>query len=466
MGSLYLSRRAFLQATSLVVAGAAGACGGGSGGNGPQAAGPGPATTFEPPSTKLSGALKVLMWSHFVPRHDTWFDPFAKDWGNKVGVNVSVDHINNADIPVRIAAEIQSGSGHDLIQYIAPLSQFEPSVLDLRDVTDEAGRRFGQQLELCRKSSFNPTTNKFYAYAPGWVPDPGDYRKSLWEKVGLPNGPSTWDDLLLGGAEIKSRQQTQVGIGMSQELDSNMVGRALMWSFGGAEQDQNENVTLNSPETVAAVEFMAKLFKQAMTDEVFSWNAASNNQGLIAGKLSYIVNSISAWRTSQRVNPSVANDVFFVPALAGPKSRLAAQHVMYNWIVPKFASNAGAAKEFLLHYTANFGAATYNSELYDFPAFPSRAPDLAEWLGADPFGAQPKDKLALLKNAVDWSTNIGHPGPANTAIGEVFGTFVIPNMYAKAVRGELSPQQAVAEAEQQVKAIFEKWRAKGLVGGR
>ena len=225
-------------------------------------------------------------------------------------------------------------------------------------------------------------------------------------------------------------------------------------------------VTLNSPETVAAVEFMAKLFKQAMTDEVFSWNAASNNQGLIAGKLSYIVNSISAWRTSQRVNPSVANDVFFVPALEGPKSRLAAQHVMYNWIVPKFASNAGAAKEFLLHYTANFGAATYNSELYDFPAFPSRAPDLAEWLGADPFGAQPKDKLALLKNAVDWSTNIGHPGPANTAIGEVFGTFVIPNMYAKAVRGELSPQQAVADAEQQVKAIFEKWRAKGLVGGR
>ena len=183
MGSLYLSRRAFLQATSLVVAGAAGACGGGSGGNGPQAAGPGPATTFEPPSTKLSGTLKVLMWSHFVPRHDTWFDPFAKDWGNKVGVNVSVDHINNADIPVRIAAEIQSGSGHDLIQYIAPLSQFEPSVLDLHDVTDEEGRRFGQQLELCRKSSFNPTTNKFYAYAPGWVPDPGDYRKSLWEKA-------------------------------------------------------------------------------------------------------------------------------------------------------------------------------------------------------------------------------------------------------------------------------------------
>ena len=253
---------------------------------------------------------------------------------------------------------------------------------------------------------------------------------------------------------------------MSQELDSNMVGRALLWSFGGAEQDQNENVTLNSPETVAAVEFMTKLYKQAMTDEVFSWNAASNNQGLIAGKLSYIVNSISAWRTSQRVNPSVANDVFFVPALEGPKARLAAQHVMYNWIVPKFAGNAGRRQGVspALHGELRRGRPTTPS-CTTFPAFPSRTPDLAEWLGADPFGAQPKDKLALLKNAVDWSTNIGHPGPSNTAIGEVFATFVIPNMYAKAVRGEMSPQQAVADAEQQVKAIFDKWRAKGLVGG-
>jgi len=37
-------------------------------------------------------------------------------------------------------------------------------------------------------------------------------------------------------------------------------------------------VVINSPETVAAVEFMTKLFKQSMTDEVFSWNPASNTR--------------------------------------------------------------------------------------------------------------------------------------------------------------------------------------------
>ena len=71
----------------------------------------------------------------------------------------------------------------------------------------------------------------------------------------------------------------------------------------------------------------------------------------------------------------------------------------------------------------------------------------------------------MLKTATDWTTNVGHPGPANAAIGEVFATFVIPNMFAKAARGDMSPQAAVADAEAKIKEIFQKWRGQGLVGG-
>ena len=125
-----------------------------------------------------------------------------------------------------------------------------------------------------------------------------------------------------------------------------------------------------------------------MTDEVFSWNAASNNQGLVAGKLSYILNSISAWRTAQGANPDVANDVGFVPALRGPADARAAQHVLYNWIIPKHAANPDAAKEFLLHYTENFASATWHSKLYDFPAWAERVPQLDGWLAKDPLRGQ------------------------------------------------------------------------------
>jgi hypothetical protein len=424
-----------------------------------------PEVAFKEPNSKLSGELKILLWSHFVPRHDKWFDAFAREWGDQVGVEVTVDHIEVTGIPARIESEISARSGHDVIQFIAPLPQFEPSTVDLSDVTQEAERRYGDLIDLCRKSSLNPTTNKYYAYSPGWVPDPGNYRRSLWEPAGFPDGPNSWEDLREGGSKIKSDKDTQLGIGMSQEIDSDMAARALIWSYGGAIQDENENVTINSPETVAAAEFMKGLYEGAMTEEVFAWNPASNNQGFVAGKLSYILNSISAYRTLQKVNPGIANDVFFVKALEGPKERFAAQHVMYNWIVPKHAKNVDAAKEFLLHYTENYARATWESELYDFPGFPERVPDLESWLDDDPFGSEPADKLSVLKDALDWSTNVGYKGSANTAIGEVFGTFIVPNMLARVARGRQSAEESVAAAERQIKPIFEKWRRRGLIGG-
>lgn len=426
---------------------------------------PGATPAFTPPAEKVTGDLKILQWSHFVPRHDQWFDPFAKAWGAEVGVNVTVDHIDLAELATRTTAEIQAGEGHDLIEFLSPPAAFEPSLLDLADLNKEAARRFGKQLELCRKSTFNPKTDKFYGFCHGWVPDPGDYRKSLWEKVGLPNGPSTFQELLDGGTEIK-KAGVQMGIGMSNEIDSNMAARALIWSFGGSVQDKDENVVINSPQVIEAVDFMVKLFKQTMTDEVFAWNAASNNQGLVAGKLSYILNSISAYRTAQKVNPQVADDIFFTPALKGPTGvDLASEHVIPIYIVPKHGRNPDAAQEFILHLLANYNEATFQTELYTFPAFPRTVPTLDGWISKDPFGSKPDTKLAFLKEAETWSTNVGQPGPASAAIGEVFGTFVLPQMMAKAAQGKLSSKDAVAEAETAIKTIFQKWRDRGLVGG-
>ena len=292
-----ISRRKFLGVTGGLLVAAA--CGGTKRtSTSPKAAVGAPTTVFGQPAKKLSGDLRILQWSHFVPKHDQWFDPFAKQWGQHVGVSVSVDHVDLADLPTRLSAEIAAGQGHDLVELLSPPSSFEPSLLDLTDINKEAQKRFGKQTQLCTKSSFNPHTNVFYGFCHGWAPDPGDFRKGMWQKVGLAGGPTTYDELLKGGTDIVKGQNVHMGIGMSNEIDSNMAARAMIWSFGGSVQDANENVVLNSPETVAAVDYMVKLFKATMTAEVFAWNAASNNQGLIAGNLSYILNSISAYRTA------------------------------------------------------------------------------------------------------------------------------------------------------------------------
>ena len=431
--------------------------------------------------------LKILVWSHFVPRFDKeWYDNYAKKWGEKNGINVTVDHIGLAEIPSRTAAEISASAGHDLIEWIAPPSQFEPSVLDLGDVVKEAEKRFGTMHPLCRRSSYNPNTKKFYSFIPGWTIDPGCYRKSLWEKAGKPNGPETWEDLITYGGKIKKEQGIQLGIGLSQELDSNMAARGLIWSYDSSIQDAKENVVLNNPKTIEAVNYMARLFKEAMVPEVFAWTAVSNNQALIAGRASFILNSISAYRSAQKEVPEIANDIYFTPALKGPRGTgWNCEHVIYNYIVPKYSKNADTAKKFLLDLVANYDQAMYASELYNSPAFfdapvPSgdrgypavpgakKLRDLHNaWFSNDPFAlpGETKGKLAMLKDAEKWSTNMGHPGPANPAEGEVFATFILPNMMANAARG-MKAEESVAQAEILTKAIFAKWRKKGLVGGK
>src|SRR3990172_8898739 len=94
--------------------------------------------------------LKILVWSHFVPRFDKeWFDGFAKKWGEANGLNVTVDPIGLAEIPAPTAAEISAGPGGKPTEWVWSPSQFEPSVLDLTDVVKEAEKRFGKQLPLC-----------------------------------------------------------------------------------------------------------------------------------------------------------------------------------------------------------------------------------------------------------------------------------------------------------------------------
>jgi len=262
-----------------------------------------------------------------------------------------------------------------------------------------------------------------------------------------------------------------MGLGMSNEVDSRMAAQTAMWAYGARIQDENENVAINSPETIAAVEFMAELFKQTMTPEVFGWNAASNNQLLVAGRASYILNSISAYRTAQRDQPEVGADIFFSKPLvgpAGPSEALAHGHAVFIDMIPTYSPNVDTAKEFLLHLVANYQQASDQSELYNFPAWPTTVPALLEEggpLDVDPYGSVPPEKLAVLRTANEWTTNLGHPGPANAALGEIFNLPLLPNMMARVAQGQQSAQESVAQAEQEVNEIFTRWRGEGLMGG-
>src|SRR5260370_37982249 len=113
----------------------------------------------------------------------------------------------------------------------------------------------------------------------------------------MPNGPVTWEDLVTAAPQIKAKHpeiQIPIGIGMSQELDSNMAARAMLWSYDGSIQDQNENVVLKSDHNLEALEFGVRLFKAGMDLTGMSSKDASNKPALNSRLPGHILQSISA----------------------------------------------------------------------------------------------------------------------------------------------------------------------------
>ncbi|MBI3091125.1 MAG: carbohydrate ABC transporter substrate-binding protein [Candidatus Tectomicrobia bacterium] len=428
-------------------------------GAGAAAATLGPAIIVPGRATAQQKTLRILQWNHFVPGYDKWFnETYVKEWGQKNNTNVIVDNIGIAGLNARAAAEVRAQQGHDLFLFLWPPPVHEDQVIDHREIYEEVERKHGKAIPLAIKSTYNPKTKKYYGFSDSYVPDPINYRKDLWDAVGVK--PDSWEDIRVGGAKIKKQFDNPVGIGLASEIDTNMAMRSLMYSWGSSEQDENGKPILGSKQTVEAVKFVKALYQETMTPEVFSWDASSNNRFMLAGKGSLALNAISVTRTGENEKIPVTDNIWLAKAAAGPVRRIGLEHVMDVYCIWKFAKNIEGAKKFLVDYVDNFKKGFLASEYYNFPCFTSTVPDLKQLLANDP-KAKPSDKYKVLEDVESWATNVGYPGYANAAIDEVFSTWIVSTMFAKAAQGIMSPEDAVAEASKQVERIFQKWSERG-----
>lgn len=411
---------------------------------------------------ELKGTLKILQWSHFVPAYDKWFDnTYTQVWGKKNDTEVIVDHISQAELSARVAAEAAAQKGHDLVATLAPLPQYEDQAIDHKEIVQEVTAKRGKIKDVCYRSIYNPRTKKYFGFADNYAPDPVNYRTDYWGEVGLK--PTSWDNVLKAAPKLRSMGHP-VGLGMSNEIDSNMFLMALMMCFGSFIQNSHGKVTLNSKGTREALTFGRDLFKKGMSNEIFAWTASSNNQGMLAGHLSMAMNAISITRSAELSNPELGAKISLLPIPKGPHGRLGLEHVMHTYMIWKFASNKKAAAKFLADLEITYKGAFLNSKYYNFPSFPSAVKDVKKELGDDRWGAKPAKKYVVLDQiSQKYTHNVGYPGFTNAAIGEMFDTFLIPQMFAEVAQGKKTPDGAARDYHNRINSIFTKWRKRGKV---
>jgi multiple sugar transport system substrate-binding protein len=467
-----ISRREFLKTAGIAGAGLAAA---GLAGCGPQAtpteapmAAPTAAPTVAPTAaptvapTVVSGPaktdeLKLQLISHFVAGYDDWVKQFATDWGQANGVKVTVDFIGNVDLAARGAAEVAAQKGHDIVQWDQAVSSpflWKNHAVDLTDLIAEVEAEYGAFSTVAKQAGFDAATGTWFSLPIFYMAFASLYRKDLWDEIGME--PETWDDVLEGGRELKA-MGNPVGIPISHGSDANVQWRGLIWSYGGSIQDKDQKVVINSPEVLEAVKFARALYQETMTDEVLAWDDMANNRFLASGKGSLIFNPISAYRSIQGSDPALADKVYVCKPPQGSKARLMGV-TPHSWTIWKFAENQVNAMEFMRYFVANYTGSFETSTGYNMPMNPGWVPEPMPILSNDPT-SNPPDKLVVLQTAPEWCVGFEYPGPNSPAMGEVIQTYIIPDMVAQAATDQLTPEEAVAWAEEQITRIVKKWQA-------
>src|SRR5262244_4234718 len=233
---LRVTRRRFLQNTGLMLAAAS--------------ATPVFTAPFLSRALADNKSLSIVQWSHFVPEYDKWFDGFAKDWGQKNQIAVTVDHIPVQDVAARAAAEVSAGSGHDLFGWngAGGAHLYRKFLVDVTDLVSEVQKKYGQVTTIGKQIGYNQDDNTWSAFPDYYINFPAMYRKSMWDEIGV--APDTWDNIRIGGAKLKAKGHP-VGISLGHSNDPNTTWRGVLWSYGGAEQDEaGKKIVLNSKEAV------------------------------------------------------------------------------------------------------------------------------------------------------------------------------------------------------------------------
>src|SRR5258705_7034761 len=282
----------------------------------------------QPPAYAQTRELTFLTIASFVPETDKELKRQFEEWGAKNKVKVRLDVIAHLQLQTKKAAEVQARSGHDLTALgpgLGDADLYFDYLADLNDVASDVAPKNGGWL-----NSDDYLIRGKWKLLPWWQPPfPMAVRTDLLEKIGE-KAPDTWEDVLRIGKKGKALGHP-FGTAIGHSGDANVTLLSILWSYGGSYVAKDgKTITINSKETRSAMEFVKRLYTEAMDPEVLAWDDASNNRCLNAGKCIAIHNPISAYESAKKDNVVVpgtqrpiAEVIDHVNTPRGPAGRVA-----------------------------------------------------------------------------------------------------------------------------------------------
>ena len=132
--------------------------------------------------------------------------------------------------------------------------------------------------------------------------------------------------------------------------DANGWAQWCMWAHGGKTVDDNNNVVIDSPETVAALEYAKQLYATYI-DGVLSWLDPSNNKAFLADQIGLTLNGISIYTVAKNspdpALKAIAADMDHANMPIGPVGQPTEQQNMLNTYAYAYTKYPNAVREYL-----------------------------------------------------------------------------------------------------------------------
>ena len=393
--------------------------------------------------------LRVLRWSRFVQGDIDQYMANVKKFSDKYGIEVRVDSESWEDVRPKAAVAANTGAGPDIVLGTYDDANLYPEKLvDVTDLCDYLGKKYGGWYPSC-EAYLRPDGKKWIGVPLGAAGSMMVYRDSHLKAAGFDGFPKDTANFLKLCQALKEKN-TPCGFALGNATGDSGWTHWLMWAFGGKIVDKDNKVTIDSPETIKALEYAKELYG-TFVPGTLSWLDPSNNKAFLDGQVSVTNNGISIYYAAKNSQDpkikALQEDINHALYPVGPVGTATAFQLFFNQMIFKYTKYPKAAKEFIRFMMEEEQFGPWMQAGIGYVAQPLRAYEKNPIWTADPKHTAYRDVLRDTRPA-------GYDGKLGYASAGALADFIVVDMVAEAASGSKSPKEAAERAQKRAERYY------------
>jgi multiple sugar transport system substrate-binding protein len=413
----------------------------------------------------------VLHRKEYFEEMEKIFHDNVMAWAAENNVDMEVSTVGAEafeDFVAKLVAQVEAGEPPDLVYHVRLVQQ-----LQSLDALEEVGTIAEQAVALYGEV---PKLNKDLNYIDGvWWGVPysvhggGQFaRKDVFEAAGIdPDSLASYDQRRDAALAVSNAETPMYGWGLTVNKSGDGQGYIanVIHNWGGSITDAGmTQLTFDSPETVAAVEWLTELYTDpkwaaALPPDINSWTDSSNNEAYLAGAVAYTHNAASVYAKAKADGNPVFGNTLVLKEATGPAGLELSGSAGGQFIVPRGAKQPGLAGELALYMIDPerfLPMSTISAGLF-LPSY-QKYYEMEEVLKE--FEADPNLKR-LGESAFGDYPGLPYPALPSPFFDNIDAQAILADMMAQTVIQGASPADAVKQAADRMAQIADELKAFG-----